>query len=176
MKRILTILIPFAASCLLYACNCKKSKPTIDGNIITGKWTYRSLLNGKNVNTDFDSLAFAAANMELKTFGKDSIRGTIYWFLDSLNTIKQGLVLSGNYFYNDTTTCYFLQGMGDSALLTPGWQYNYQGYVVPKWPEGINQATVLVGSVVRVKKHSCDSQGNNCHPAGVVASTYIVKE
>lgn len=175
MKRILNLLVPFASACLLYACNCKQPKPTINGEVFNGKWTYRSLLNGTNVNTDFDSLAFAAATMELKTSGKDSIHGTIYWFLDSLNTIKQGLVLSGTYFYNDTTTCYFLQGMGDSALLTPGWQYNYQGYVVPKWPEGINQATVLVGSVVRVKKHSCDSLGNNCHPAGVVASTYTVK-
>lgn len=177
MKRMFIIIIlSVLTCCAFYACNCKTAKHTINGDIITGKWTYRSLLNGKNVNTDFDSLAFAAATMEMKTHGKDSISGTIYWFLDSLNTIKQGLVLSGTYFYNDTTTCYFLQGMGDSALLTTGWQYNYQGYAVPKWPEGVNQATVLVGSVVRVKKHSCDSLGNNCHPAGVVASTYIVKD
>jgi hypothetical protein len=158
----------------LIACN-QNPKPTIDGTILNGTWTYRSLLNNKNVNTDFDTLAFAAATIELKTQGKDSVTGQIYWFLDSLNTIKQGLVLRGKYFYNDTTTCYFMEGVGDSALQSTGWQYNYQGYVVPQWPEGVNQATALVGSVVRVKKHSCDSLGNNCAMPGVVASTYMVK-
>jgi hypothetical protein len=161
---------------LFTGCQPGNRSPKINGTELNGSWTYRSLLNGKNVNTDFDSLAFAAATMELNTSGKDSVKGVIYWFLDSLNTIKQGLVLSGKYFYNDTTTCYFMEGIGDKTLLSEGWQYNYQGYAIPKWPEGVEQATVFVGSVVRVKKHSCDSLGNNCHLPGVVASTYMVKQ
>jgi hypothetical protein len=173
MKQLYFILI--TGSLLWTACN-NGPVTSKDGSVINGTWTYRSMLNGTNVNTDFDSLAFAAANMQLTTSGVDSIKGSIYWFLDSAMTQKQGLVLNGKYFYNDSTLCYFMEGIGDSSLNSEGWQYNYQGFYVPKWPEGIDQATVFTGSVVRVKKHSCDSLGNNCAMPGVVASTYIVKQ
>ncbi|MEP7237385.1 MAG: hypothetical protein ABI685_05960 [Ferruginibacter sp.] len=173
MKQLLFILI--TGSFLWSACNTGSVAPK-DGSVINGTWTYRSMLNGTDVNTDFDSLAFAAATMQLTISGIDSIKGTIYWFLDSAMTQKQGLVLRGKYFYNDSTLCYFMEGIGDSSLNSTGWQYNYQGFYTPQWPEGIDQATVFTGSVVRVKKHSCDSLGNNCHMPGVVASTYIVKQ
>jgi hypothetical protein len=146
-----------------------------DAKVLAGKWTYRSLLNNTDVNKDFDSLEFAAATINLKMEGKDGLSGQILWAIDSPPTIFNGLNLKGNYYYNDTTLCYSLVGIGDSALGTAGWQYDYQGYLVPKWPEGVNQATVLVGSIVRVKKHSCDPNGQNCSPAGVVATTYMVK-
>lgn len=174
MKNIVAVFS--AISIFLVACNTNgNKKPAGDGNAFNGKWTYRSLLNNKDVNTDFDSLEFAAATIKLTTFGADSLKGQILWPGSAPGT-NGGLNLTGNYFYNDTTLCYFLDGFGDSTLGTAGWQYNYQGYLVPKWPEGVDQATVLVGSTVRVKKHSCDSSGNNCHPAGVVATTYMVKD
>jgi hypothetical protein len=146
-----------------------------DGKVFNGKWTYRSLYNYTDVDTSFDSLAFAAATINLTTYGADSLKGQILWPGSNPGTFG-GLNLTGQYYYNDTTLCYFIEGFGDSTLGTAGWQYNYQGYLVPDWPEGIDQATVLVGSVVRVKKHSCDPSGNNCAPAGVVASTYMVKQ
>lgn len=148
----------------------------VDGNIFNGKWTYRSLLNEKNVNTSFNDLAFAAATITLNRFSIDSIKGKILWAIDSAGTVFNGLNLAGKYYtIGDSTVAYFIEGIGDSTLGTKGWQYNYQGYLVPHWSDGINQAEVLVGSVVRVKKHSCDSSGNNCSPAGVVATTYMVK-
>lgn len=171
MKVILTVLTGIII--LLAACN---NKPVPDGKIFNGKWTYRSLFNNPDVNADFDSLAFAAATINLTAVGPDSLQGQILWAMDSAGTIFNGLNLVGKYFYNDTTLCYFIEGFGDSTLGTAGWQYNYQGYLVPRWADGVNQATVLTGSVVRVKKHSCDSLGNNCSPAGVVATTYMVKQ
>jgi len=175
MKIKLTVIT--IISLLLFACNNHgHNKPVPDGKVFNGKWTYRSLLNNTNVNEDFDSLEFAAATISLQSFDKDSLKGQILWAMDSAGTVFNGLNLSGSYFYNDTTLCYFIEGIGDSTLGTAGWQYNYQGYLVPRWPEGIDQAMVLAGSVVRVKKHSCDSSGNNCHPAGVVATTYMVKQ
>ena len=174
MKIILTA---FAAVVILFACNNKdNNKPVPDSKVFNGKWTYRSLLNNTNVNTDFDSLAFAAATINLSAFGTDSVKGQILWAMDSAGTIFNGLNLTGKCFYNDTTLCYFMEGIGDSTLGTAGWQYNYQGYLVPRWSDGIDQAIVLTGSVVRVKKHSCDPSGNNCSPAGVVATTYMVKQ
>ena len=162
---------------LMAACtNAGDKKAVPDGKLFNAKWTYRSLLNNTNVNTDFDSLAFAAATINLSAFGNDSLKGQILWAMDSAGTIFNGLNLTGRYFYSDTTICYFIKGFGDTALGTAGWQYNYQGSLLPHWPDGINQAVVLAGTVVRVKKHSCNSAGNHCSPAGVVATTYMVKQ
>jgi len=165
------------------ACNTHHNpNNTVHGSYLNGTWTYRSLLNATNVNADFDSLEFAAAAMILSAKDDDPVvKGQIYWMNDSVNAqgdtinFKQGLNITGKYYYNDTTMCFFLEGFGADSLVTTGWQYNYQGYVVPMWPEGINQAKTLVGSVVRVKKHSCNPQGDSCHPAGVTASIYLVK-
>jgi hypothetical protein len=174
MKNILIAFI--AITIISVACNNNKNTIHQSNNLFIGKWTYRSLLNNKNVNADFDSLEFAAATVSLSIVGTDSLKGQILWAMDSAGTIFNGLNLAGKYFYNDSTVCYFIEGVGDSTLGTQGWQYNYQGYTVPRWSDGVDQATVLVGSVVRVKKHSCDSAGNNCSPAGLVASTYMVKQ
>lgn len=136
----------------------------IDGSYFNGSWAYRSLLNDTDWQKDFDSLAFASAIMDLKTSGKDSISGILYWS----DNPKQGLNISGHFYYNDTVTCYSLIGIGDTSLGTPGWQYDYQGYIVPQWSFGVNQANVLVGSVARAKPHSGQ-------PAGLVATTYMVR-
>jgi hypothetical protein len=136
----------------------------INGDFLNGSWTYRSLLNDTAWQTDFDSLAFAAAIMQLKTSGTDSINGLLYWQQNP----TQGLAIKGTYSYSGNVTCFSLVGVGDSAMGTAGWQYNYQGYIVPKWKEGVNQTDALVGSVVRAKPHSGE-------PAGIVASIYMVR-
>jgi hypothetical protein len=150
------------------ACNTDQTSghvnEKVDGTFLNGTWTYRSLLNDTAWQTDFDSLEFAAAIMGLKPAGKDSVSGLLYW----AENPYQGLKITGKYFYDDTTLCYSLTGVGDKSLGTEGWQYNYQGYVVPHWAVGVNQADVLVGSTVRAKPHSGE-------PAGIVATTYMVR-
>jgi len=167
MKTLLLCTLSFAI--IFSACQDNGHAPQndtkhTDGSFFNGSWTYRSLFNDTAWQTDFDSLEFAAAIMDLKTTGKDSITGLLYW---SQNP-TQGLKISGRYYYNDSTTCYYLVGVGDSSLGTPGWQYDYQGYIVPHWSFGVNQVDALVGSVARFKPH-------NGEPAGVVASTYMVR-
>ncbi|MFN0216976.1 MAG: hypothetical protein ACKVT2_22185 [Saprospiraceae bacterium] len=177
MKNLL--LTAFVATTLLWiSCNDGgKPRQAPDGKAFTGKWTYRSLFNQTNIDSSFNSLEFARAYVHLTSRGVDSLVGQILWAIDSPPTkYTNGLNLRGSCFYDGSTLCYFLEGLGDSTLGTAGWQYNYQGYLVPKWSDGVNQASVLVGSIVRVKKHSCDSTGNNCAPAGVVATTYMVKD
>jgi|CXWL01.1.fsa_nt_gi hypothetical protein len=136
----------------------------IDGSFLNGSWTYRSLLNDADWNLPFDQLQFASAVMDLKTIGNDSISGILYW----ADNPKRGLNITGKYYYQDTTTCYSLVGTGTAALGTPGWQYDYKGYIVPNWSNGIKQADVLVGSTVRTKPH-------NGAAAGFVATTYMVR-
>ena len=136
----------------------------IDGKFFNGSWTYRSLLNDADWKLSFDQLQFASAIMDLKTFGKDSISGILYW----ADNPKRGLNIKGKYYYQDTVTCYSLVGTGTAALGTPGWQYDYKGSIVPQWPNGVKQADALVGSTVRTKPH-------NGAPAGFVATTYMVR-
>jgi len=170
MKRFFYCALIFAAVAIACNSNSINDQPVsgypgrIDGKFLNGTWTYRSLFNDTAWQTEFDSLAFAAALMDLKTFGTDSISGIIYWAKDP----DQGLKIKGRYFYNDSVTCYTLVGIGDSSLGTAGWQYDYQGYIVPEWSFAVKQVDALVGSVARAKPHSGE-------PAGVVASTYMVR-
>ena len=136
----------------------------IDGSFFNGSWTYRSLLNDADWKLPFNQLQFASAVMDLKIVGKDSIAGILYW----ADNPKRGLNITGKYYYQDTVTCYSLIGTGTTALGTAGWQYDYKGYIVPQWTNGVKQADVLVGSTVRTKPH-------NGAPAGFVATTYMVR-
>ena len=136
----------------------------IDGRFFNGSWTYRSLLNDADWKLPFERLQFASAIMDLKTFGKDSISGILYW----ADNPKSGLSIRGRYYYQDSMTWYSLVGTGTAALGTPGWQYDYKGSIVSQWPNSVNQADVLVGSTMRVKPH-------NGAPAGFVATTYMVR-
>jgi len=54
------------------------------------------------------------------------------------------------------------------------WIYDYECYLVPHWPNGVDQVPALVGSVVRTIPHS-GGQPGTVSPAGVVASFYAVK-
>ena len=54
------------------------------------------------------------------------------------------------------------------------WIYDYEGYLVPDWPNGVDQVPAIVGSVIRTIPHS-GSQPGTVNPAGVVCSFYAVK-
>jgi hypothetical protein len=53
---------------------------------------------------------------------------------------------------------------------TAGWRYNYEGFLIPRWPDGIDQRAAIVGSVIRTVPHS----GGKAK-AGYVASFVAVK-
>jgi hypothetical protein len=59
------------------------------------------------------------------------------------------------------------------------WIYDYEGWLVPAWPNGVQQATAMVGSIVRTIPHSGSAPKGGgpppINPAGVVASWYAVR-
>ncbi len=59
------------------------------------------------------------------------------------------------------------QGVGSSPGIED-WVYDYVGYHVPVWPNGVDQRPAIVGSVVRTAPHDGS-------PAGVVVSWIAVK-
>lgn len=53
-----------------------------------------------------------------------------------------------------------------------GQLYDYLGFVVPAWPNGINQVPAITGAIVRTVPHASGTGG--VAPAGVVCSWIAV--
>lgn len=129
---------------------------------LAGKWTYRSFLNDPDVSTDFDALEFGRGTIVIAEAAMGVLAGTIGgpgWSLD----------LNGSINYGDPY-CVRFQGRG--VVSGEEWIYDYIGYVIKPWPNGINQVPAITGSVVRTKPHASGAGGVS--PAGVVCSFYAV--
>lgn len=140
-------------------------------DFLLGTWTYRSFLSNPDINVDFDSLEFGRGNIRIDSASFNVFSGLIYgpgW----------QLTLSGSCNYGDPMTLRF-QGVGvimssstqDAPPTGEGWIYDYEGYVVKPWPNGIAQVPAIVGTLVRVIPHS-----NGKSTAGVVAQWIAVKQ
>lgn len=135
-------------------------------NPFGGTWTYRSLLNDPDVNTDFDKLEFGRGTLVIHEESSTLLGGTI-------GGPGWQLTLHGSIAYGSPMQVRF-QGKG----LVGGeeWAYDYIGWLVPVWPNSDSalQRHAMVGSVVRTLPHSSGNGGVS--PAGVVASFYATKE
>jgi hypothetical protein len=129
---------------------------------LAGKWTYRSFLNDPDINKPFNDLRFAAAVLEFEPADFGTVRGRL-WFDEDY------LALKGTVTYGHPFALRF-QGVGGTKE-TDGWVYDYQGFLVPTWPNGIDQRTAVVGSVIRTVPHS----GGKAK-AGFVASFIAVRQ
>ena len=135
-------------------------------NAIKGTWTYRSLLNDPDVDTDFDKLEFGRGTLVLDETGPLTLGGTI-------GGPGWSLALRGSFDFGTPSQVRF-QGKG----LVGGeeWIYDYIGWLVPVWPSSnaSMQRPAIVGSVTRTVPHSSGGDGGTA-PAGVVASFYAVR-
>ena len=50
------------------------------------------------------------------------------------------------------------------------WVYDYLGYLVPDWPDGVGQVATITGSIIRTVPHSSGQA-----PAGYTATFYAVR-
>ena len=133
-------------------------------NPFVGSWTYRSLLNDTDTNTSFNDLQFGLGTIVIEEAPMQLLKGTIGgpgWSLD----------LNGAREYGNPMHVRF-QGKG--VISGEEWIYDYDGYLVPAWPNGVQQVPAMVGSIVRTVPHSGSKPGT-VNPAGVVASWYAVK-
>jgi len=126
-----------------------------------GNWTYRSFINNPDANTEFNDLAFAVANLKIKASALEDLTGTI-------GGEGWELKLNGSTFYGNPYTVRF-QGVG--TINDETWVYDYTGYLIPRWPSGVNQRPAIVGSVIRTVAHSKGKAA-----AGVVASFIAVRQ
>ena len=135
-------------------------------SILVGTWTYRSFLSNPDVNADFDTLEFGRGNIRIDPGSLQTFSGLIYgpgWELK----------LKGSIAYGNPFNVRF-QGVG--IVGGAQWIYDYQGYLIPDWPNGIDQRPALVGSIVRTVPHPTGPNGKSTAPAGVVAQWIAVKQ
>jgi hypothetical protein len=144
--------------------NRDQKAPRMSDNPFVGTWTYRSLLNEPDVSTDFDKLEFGRGTIVIQDAPMQILTGTI-------GGPGWSLALQGSRDYGNPMHVRF-QGTGivDGAK----WIYDYDGYLVPHWPNGVEQRPAIVGSVIRTIPHSGGKPGTVA-PAGVVASFYAVR-
>lgn len=135
-------------------------KPNIGS--LAGTWTYRSFLSDPNLATAFDALEFGRGNITIEEAPMGVLKGRIFgdgWGLDLNGSIGYGTPWSVRF-----------QGVG--IIGGSQWIYDYIGWVVPAWPNGIDQRPAIVGSIVRTIPHPGGNGGVN--PAGVVCSWIAV--
>jgi hypothetical protein len=130
---------------------------------LIGNWTYRSFLNNPDGSVPFNDLEFGEGTITVVPSEMDEFTGTI-------GGPGWRLTLYGSASYGNPFTVRF-QGKG--VVSGEEWIYDYIGYLVPVWPNGVDQVPALVGSVIRTIPHS--SNGGTA-PAGVVASFIAVKQ
>jgi len=135
---------------------------------LAGSWTYRSFLNDPTpTGGDPDKLAallFAEAEFRFEAVSETEFKGVIDWGsggLDLSGTIQPGSAA--------TPVAFAIVGLGRPGSQTDGWEYDYNGCLAYKWPNGVNQVPALIGSLIRAKPH-------NGAPAGVTASFIAVKK
>ena len=128
-------------------------------NPFDGRWTYRSFRNDPDPGASFNSLRFGQGTLELSSNDVGEISGT-------LGGDGWSLELQGNYSLGNPFTVRF-QGRGE--INDEPWVYDYLGYRVPVWPNGIAQRNAIAGTIVRTVTHS-----NGSSPAGYVASWLAV--
>lgn len=134
--------------------------------VLLGNWTYRSFLSDTDVSAEFNSLEFGVGTIVIEEAPMQVLKGTIGgsgWSLD-----LQGSIGYGNPFT--------LQFQGKGVIGGAEWIYNYVGYLVPDWVNGVQQVPAMVGSIVRVIPHPTGPNGKSTAPAGYVAQWIAVKQ
>ena len=132
-----------------------------EANPFLGNWSYRSYVNDPDFATQPNDLLFGMGTLNLAESDVGQVAG-------SLGGTGWSLHLAGEYRAGDPRAVRF-QGTGEIG--GEQWVYDYLGYLVPDWPDGVQQRPAIVGSVIRTVAHS-----NGQAQAGFVASFIAVKQ
>ena len=142
-----------------------------DAALLTGDWIYRSFINTTQPVQTLNDILFGEGDLTLSV-------GTDGFFTKSTLSFGPGygMTVSGQAIGVETNTFSLpriaieMKAFGITGEETAGWIYEYRGYLVPNWYNGVAQATAIVGTVIRVVEHGPTS------PAGYVASFVAVKK
>ena len=130
---------------------------------LTGVWTYRSFHNDPNLSTAYKDYLFGSGYITIDDAPMGVFRGRIGdtgWLLECNGSI--------NYGYP-----WVVRFQGRGIINGEEWIYDYLGFVIPPWPNGVNQVPAITGTIVRTIPHS-GSAPKTVAPAGVTASWIAV--
>jgi hypothetical protein len=138
---------------------------------LNGKWVYRRYLNrpdimvgsGSDAAATALSLLFGEGIMTLRFTPPNKVTGTFDMGGGYVLDLSGTVVVAGGH------TSISMVGPGRAGTPTAGWEYDYNGVLTKRWPKGVDQIPVIVGSVFRAKPHGSS-------PAGMVASFIAVKK
>jgi hypothetical protein len=135
---------------------------------LNGEWTYRSLLNNSEEVGNDPAKALALIFGE----GKLSLTATTNRLVIGVLDFGQGAAmdLNGDFLsgVGVSPDLLIITGTGRAGTITDKWVYQYKGFVVSPWAEGVKQVPAILGTVIRTIPH-----GNGA--AGVVASFMMLK-
>lgn len=138
-------------------------------SVLNGTWTYRSYINDPSLVGDDASKALQLIFGEGQwrfTSSDDRIFKAVLDFGGDAAMDLFGTIVNGS---GVTPQVLLITGTGREGTSTAKWVYQYQGYVVPDWAEGVNQVSAIVGTVIRTIPHGSGK-------AGVVVSFIAVKQ
>ena len=142
---------------------------------LEGNWTYRSFINDTGqVGNDAQkalALIFGEGDLTISPKGP-SIFHAVLDFGGGAAMDLYGEVVPGG---GVNPAALIITGTGRENTSTAKWVYQYKGYVVPQWAEGVKQVPGIVGTVIRTIPHASSTPGVES-PAGVVASFMMLRK
>lgn len=138
---------------------------------VDGVWTYRSFRNRPEPVQNLQQILFGEGELQIETEPDGKFTDSTLNFGPDLPMVLSGGVLATDQpAGQQRPVAVHFQAAGVTGTQTEGWVYEYIGYLVPDWPNGIDQRPAIVGSVIRVVAHSGGQAS-----AGYVASFVAVK-
>jgi hypothetical protein len=138
-------------------------RPCPPPNPALGTWTYRSFVNNPDISKDFNDLEFGRGDLIIEQLAPGIFEGRLS-FGDTYQFRLRGVA----DFSSVPCTVRF-EGVGDTKD-SKEQVYDYMGFFVPMWSNGVDQRPALVGSAVRTVAHN----GGRAR-AGVVGSFIALK-
>ena len=136
--------------------------PYEDG--LAGRWTYRSLFNDSDASKPFNDLRFGFGTLEIDPAPRGVFRGRL---------IGPGVTFRVEGSVGDArprVLRFQLRGIFHSEE----WLYDYLGWVIPPWPQGVGQLPTMLGTLVRDIPYT--DTGGGLAAAGLVATWFAVRE
>jgi hypothetical protein len=137
---------------------------------LSGDWIYRSFINTPQPAQQLSDILFGEGDLTLAVGADGFFKTSSLSFGPgyTMNVFGQAVAQNDDTF-SQPRIGIEMKAFGVEGEETAGWLYEYRGYLVPNWYNGVDQATAIVGTVIRVVPHGTGT-------AGVVASFVAVKK
>lgn len=113
---------------------------------ILGTWTYRSFVNNPDIDRDFNDLELGRGELTIEDFAPGLFLGLLS-FGETYQFRLRGVVDMAPPCSVRFTGIGFTKDSKDQI-------YDYVGFFVPMWSNGVDQRPALVGSTVRTVAHN----------------------